>query len=68
MAITTDGENRLTPKQAAKEVIKEALWNAEMLCDTSAGESIEGHATDREIELVSAQIEKLFSRINKILD
>ena len=59
----------LTPKQAAKEIVKHALDNSldDWLEHTWAGQEIAQNATEREIDLVQDQIKKLLKRIYKIV-
>ena len=62
-------EELLTPKKAAGEIIKQALDNSleHWLEDTWRGQELDRNATEREIDLVQDQINKLLKRIFKIV-
>tara|TARA_R110002073_G_scaffold158552_1_gene313842 strand:- start:352 stop:555 length:204 start_codon:yes stop_codon:yes gene_type:complete len=62
-------EELLTPNQAAKEIISDALDQSlhDWLEHTYPGESLAQNATEREIDLVQDQINKLLKRIYKIV-
>jgi hypothetical protein len=62
-------EELLTPNQAAKEIIKNALDQSlnDWLEHTHPGQEIDRNATEREIDLVDDQIKKLLKRIYKIV-
>jgi hypothetical protein len=60
-------DRALTPKEAASQIIKEALWNANEPDGTSAQQYLSELATDREMHLITDQVQKYMSRIHRIL-
>jgi hypothetical protein len=62
-------EELLTPNQAAKEIIKNSLDQSldDWLEHTHPGQQLAQNATEREIDLVQDQINKLLKRIFKIV-
>jgi len=62
-------DQRFTPKEAASSIIKQALDNSlnQWLEHTWDGQEIDRNATEREIDLVQDQINKLLKRIYRIV-
>lgn len=67
MAILDLDGNRITPKQAAKKAIEEALDQIDFKEEGWFGENLYRHTTDRERELVDDQIHKILRRITRFL-
>ena len=63
------GAERLTPKQAAKLMIRDALDNGlDSYSDTHVGQDLDDFITDRERRLIDDQIFKIVARIVRLLE
>ena len=60
--ITSYSDEKMTPKQKAKEIVADGL---DKLLDYWIDDVNTENQTEREIELVRGQIEKIVDRINK---
>ena len=58
------GGKKTTPKRFAQEIVKEALGNLQEKWQVD-GRGLSRRMTDRELELVESQIEKLCERIKE---
>ena len=67
MAILDLDGNRITPKEAAKQALEEALDQINHREESWFGENLYRHTTDRERELVDDQIRKILRRIDRLL-
>ena len=62
-------DKKLTPKQAAKIIVKEGLSDSldHWYCDTSAGQEIDCDATPRERAAINDQVGKIRERMSRYL-